>query len=121
MFNKDQKSDLGAVKIHGQVIRSIATLAAKKIPGVKRIGGGPINRLLQWLGREKPFMGIGVDIKPDNEIKVKIPIVLEFGSDIPTVASMVQEEVKSAIEKMTGSFHAEITVIIQDIEKEETA
>ena len=118
MFDKDHKTDLGPVKIHNQVIRSIATQATKNVSGVKQIGAGAINKLFHWLGSERPHMGIGIDFKPDNEIKLKIPIVVGFGVDIPSVATMVQEEVKGAIEKMTGVSHVDVTVIVQDVEKE---
>ena len=50
-----------------------------------------------------------------NEIKITLHVVVEYGVDIPHVAAEVQESVRRNVEKMTGLSLSEVDVNIQGV------
>ncbi len=113
----EARNDLGVVRIHKNVIASIASLAAVEIEGVKRVGGGMRGGILAILGRES-LSSIKVEIDKHSEVKVDIPLVIAYERNIPEVAARVQESVRAALEKMTSLVVRDINVNVQGIEKE---
>lgn len=116
MLNKGEKTEHGSVKIHNQVISSIASTAAREVHGVSRIGAGPVRRLLKWAGKES-VGEVKAEVRDNNEVSIKVPIIVNYGVDIPQVAGQVQENVKSAVEKMTGLSSVDIDVDVQGVEE----
>ena len=117
IMEKQAKTDLGKIKIHVQAISSIASIAALEIEGVIRIYSGPAVKLLEFLGRENIHPAVKIDLKETNEINIGIPIIVEYGQDVPRVANLVQENVRQAVEKMTGLIPVNIDVKVKGIEK----
>lgn len=116
MQKEGSRTDLGVIKIHKNVIASIAAIASCEIDGVKRIGGDFKSGLIELLGN-KALTAIKVEIDKNEEIKVDIPLVIKFGFNIPDIANKVQENVKNALEKMTNVAIKDINVNIQSIER----
>ena len=116
MQNEESRTDLGTIRIHKNVIASIASLAAVEIEGVKRIGGDFASGIMELVGK-KPLFAIKVDISKSEEVKVEIPIVIKYGYNIPDIASKVQENVRNSLEKMTNLLIKDINVNIQSIER----
>ena len=114
---KQAKTDLGNIKIHTRAIRTIAAIAAMEVEGVSRIYTGPVGRLYEFLGRDRNYAAVKVDLKENNEIDIAVSIVVEYGRDIPRVANFVQENIRQAIEKMTGLMPLNIDVKVKGIEK----
>jgi len=119
MRAEESHTDLGAIKIHKNVIASISALASVEIQGVKKIGGDFKTAFMELLGK-KTSGGIEVDINKNEEVKVKIPIIIEYGFNIPEVAAKVQENVRQALEKMTTLSIRDIDINVQGIEKKLT-
>jgi uncharacterized alkaline shock family protein YloU len=116
-MNKEEAlTDLGTVRIHKNVIISIAGIAAGEIEGVKRLGKDFKSGLLGLVGKGN-LCAIRVDIDKNGEVKLEIPLVVKYGSHIPDIASSVQENVRSALEKMTTLSIKEINIEVQGIEK----
>jgi uncharacterized alkaline shock family protein YloU len=113
-MDKAEKTDLGLVKIKNEVISSIAALAAKEVKGVVGIGGSIVDIFYKIFKPDLSGQGVKVDID-ENKLKLSIPVIVEYGVDIPQVAMLVQENVRSAIEKMTGLTTVEINVNIQGV------
>jgi uncharacterized alkaline shock family protein YloU len=109
-------NELGAVRIHKNVISSISSIAAMEIEGVRRVGAGLKSSLLELIGR-KSFLSIKVDISRNDEVKVDIPVVIKYGYNIPDTAGRVQDNVRRALEKMSNLFVKEINVNVQGIER----
>lgn len=116
MQREETHTDLGTVRVHKNVIASIASLAALEIEGVKRVGGDLKSGILQALGT-KTLFAIKVDINKNEEVTVTIPLVIEYGFNIPQIADKVQESVRSSLEKMTNLSIKEINVNVQGIER----
>jgi uncharacterized alkaline shock family protein YloU len=116
MHKEESQTDLGKIRIHKNVIASIASLAAVEIEGVKRIGGDFKSGVLELIGK-KTLMAINVEIDKNEEIKVEIPLVIKYGFNIPEIANRVQENIRQALEKMTSLSIKYININVQGIER----
>jgi uncharacterized alkaline shock family protein YloU len=117
MVHRDESStELGKIKIHKNVIASITSLASCEIEGVKAIGQDFRSRVAEFLDR-KEHSAVGVEIDKNGEVWVEIPLVVKYGFNIPDVAAKVQENVRTALEKMTSLSIKDININVQGIEK----
>ena len=114
---KEEKIDLGAVRIHGKVIASIASIATLEVDGVKKIYHGLSENLFNFVRQRPSFSGIRVIIEKNNEIKLHVPVVVKYGVNIPEVATRIQDSVRTAIDKMTDLSLRDINVDVQGIER----
>ncbi len=115
--NSSDKFSMGEVKIHENVIISIASIASYEIDGVERIGKKPGFNLLNFLGFENS-KGITVEINKAGDLKsIQIPLIVKYGYNISEIAERVQENVRHEIEKITDKTPRNITINIQEIEK----
>ena len=116
MHRDESRTDLGTIRIHKNVIASIASLAAVEIEGVKRVGGNFKSGLLELIGK-KYLSAIKVEINKNEEVSLEIPLVVKYGFNIPDIASKVQESVRNALEKMTNLSVRDININVQGIER----
>ena len=110
----NRTTDLGAVRINNEAIMTIAAAAAMEIGGVHSLGGGIRNTLYEVLFRRTYFKGVRIHMR-DGEAKLSVSIVVEYGSDIPRIADEVQDNVKRAVEKMTGLVLSTVDVIVEGV------
>lgn len=94
-------TDIGAIRIAEEVVSTIAGLAAIEVDGVAAMSGSLTAGLTEILGRKNLSKGVKVEVG-DTEAAIEAFIVVEFGFPIPGVAKAVQNQVKSAVETMTG-------------------
>lgn len=117
MMNRDEsRNELGVLRIHKNVISSIASIAAIEVEGVRRVGRDLKSGLLELAGN-KFSSAIKVDISKNEEVKVEIPLIIKYGYNIPDVAKGVQENVRQALEKMSNLSIKDINVNVQGIER----
>jgi uncharacterized alkaline shock family protein YloU len=113
---EESRTDLGTIKIHRNVIVSIAAIAAQEIEGVKSVGRDFKSGILELVGK-KGIKAIRVDIDKNAEVWIEIPLVVKYGFNIPEVANKVQENIRNNLEKMTSLSIRDINVNVQGIEK----
>jgi len=117
MHHKEySRTDLGTIRIHNNVIASIASVAAAEIEGVKRIGGGFKSGIMELVG-QKALSAVKVEVDSNSEVKLDIPVVIKYGFNIPDVANRVQENVRQALEKMTTLSVKDINISVKGIER----
>ncbi len=116
MNKEESQTDLGNIRIHKNVIASIAYIAAVEIDGVKRIGGDFKSGILELIGK-KALVAIKVDIDKNEEIRLEVPLVIKYGSNIPDIANKVQENIRNALEKMSNLSIKYININVQGIER----
>lgn len=116
MHRDESRTDLGTIRIHKNVIASIASLAAVEIEGVKRTGGDFRSGLLELFGK-KSLSSIKVNFDKHEEVKLEIPLVIKYGYNIPDVASRVQENIRLNLEKMTTLSIKDININVRGIER----
>lgn len=111
---RDRSTDLGVVRINNDVITSIASIAAMEIKGVNKMGGGIRKTLFDMVTKKTGAKGVRIKTI-DGEIRLAVSIMVEYGVDIPRIADEVQENVKRAVEKMTGLVLSEVDVIVEGV------
>ncbi len=107
-------SELGAVRIADEVVSIIAGLAATEIDGVASMSGGIVGGLAEALGRKNLSKGVKVEVG-EEEAAVELSLIVRYGSRIPDVAWSVQENVKKAVENMTGLKVVRVNVHVQGV------
>lgn len=119
----NKKGNLGAVRIADEVVSIIAGLAATEVNGIEGMSGGLVGGIAEMLGKKNFAKGVKVEVG-EKEAAVDLYIIVKYGVRIPDVALSVQENVKQAIETMTGLSVIEVNVHVQGVgfpqeEKEE--
>lgn len=107
-------TEIGRIRIDPEVIAIIAGLAAVEIEGVAGMSGGLAGGIAEWLGRKNLSKGVKVQVA-GHEVSVEVSIIVEFGHRIPEVAGRIQQNVRHAIESMTGLRVAEVNVHVHDV------
>ncbi|MBE6096337.1 MAG: Asp23/Gls24 family envelope stress response protein [Schwartzia succinivorans] len=119
----DKKGVLGAVRIADEVVSIIAGLAATEVDGIAGMSGGLVGGIAEMLGKKNFAKGVKVEVG-EKEAAIDLYIIVKYGVRIPDVALSVQENVKQAIENMTGLSVVEVNIHVQGVgfpepEKEE--
>lgn len=93
----------GTVSFATEVVATIAGLAATEVDGVASMIS-PSSGLADMFSRKSNrnlTKGVRIDLE-DNRVSVDVTITVDYGSPIPDVAKNIQENVKKAIETMSG-------------------
>lgn len=119
----DENPD-GTVSFATDVVATIAGLAATEVDGVASMSS-PSSGLADMFARKSSrnlTKGVRIDLD-GNKVNVDITIVVEYGSPVPDVARGIQENVKKAIETMTGLNVSSVDVHVSGIsfEREQRA
>ncbi|MDI6602127.1 MAG: Asp23/Gls24 family envelope stress response protein [Thermoanaerobacteraceae bacterium] len=115
--------EMGNIKISDEVVSIIAGIAATEVEGVAGMSGGVVNGITEMLGRKNLSKGVKVEVG-EKESAIDLYIIVEYGARIPEVAWKIQENVKKAVETMTGLKVVEVNIHVQGVnfakeEKEE--
>lgn len=105
---------LGNIKIADDVVSIIAGLAATEIEGVAGMSGGIAGGIAEMLGKRNLSKGVKVEVG-EKQAAIELYIIVKFGARIPDVAWKIQENVKKAIESMTGLEVMKINVHVQGV------
>ncbi|HHV26220.1 MAG TPA: Asp23/Gls24 family envelope stress response protein [Tissierellia bacterium] len=106
--------DYGTVKIANEVVAIIAGLASTEVEGVAGMSGGITGGISDMLGMKNLSKGVKVEVG-EKECAIDIFVIVEYGSRISEVALRVQENVKEAVETMTGLNVIEVNVNVQGV------
>lgn len=117
--NDNNINEYGSVRIADDVVAIISELAAKEVKGIIGMSGGIADSITEMLGKKSPSKGVKVEVG-EKETAIDLYVIVEYGVRIPDVAWQVQENVKKAVETMTGLNVVEVNIHIQgvNIEKE---
>lgn len=107
-------TDLGIVKINNNAITTIASTAAIEVKGVSKVGRGIGKTIYEILMRRGGKKGVKI-YAAENELRLILYITVDYGIDIARVADEVQENVKNAVERMTGLVVSSIDVIVEGV------
>lgn len=107
----DSNTNNGTVTYANDVIATIAGVAATEVSGVAGISGGISSGITEMLGKKNLTKGVKVEVGT-QEAAIDLNIVVEYGSELHKVAEAVQENVKKAVETMTGLQVVEVNVNI---------
>ncbi|MDD4569920.1 MAG: Asp23/Gls24 family envelope stress response protein [Tepidanaerobacteraceae bacterium] len=110
----DNNSEKGSIKIADDVVGIIAGLAATEVEGIAGMSGGIVGGIAEILGRKNLSKGVKVEVG-EKEAVIDLYMIVNYGVRIPDVAWNVQENVKKAIENMTGLSVVEVNIHIQGV------
>lgn len=103
------------IKIADDVVAIIAGKAVSEVNGVFGMAGGFAGGITEVLsGKKNLTKGIKVDVS-DNQVKIDVNIIVEYGVRIPDVAFEIQNRVKKAVETMTGLKVSSVNVHVQGV------
>jgi len=114
VVEKKEMNEYGNIKIADEVVGIIAGLAATEVEGVAGMSGGIAGGIAEILGRKNLSKGVKVEVG-EREAAVDLFIIVDYGVRIPEVAWNVQENVKKAIENMTGLNVVEVNIHVQGV------
>jgi uncharacterized alkaline shock family protein YloU len=104
----------GELRIADDVVGVIAGLAATEVEGVAGMSGSIAGGIAEMLGKKNLAKGVKVQVK-EREASVDAFIIVQYGSKIPDVALAVQENVRRALESMTGLTVTVVNVHVQGV------
>jgi len=113
-LTQQSSENYGKVTFADEVVAIIAGLAATEIPGVAAMSGGIAGGIAEKLGRKNLAKGVKVEVG-EKETAIDLFIVVEYGVRIPEIAWNIQENVKKAVENMTGLNAIEVNIHIQGV------
>ncbi|MCF6094447.1 Asp23/Gls24 family envelope stress response protein [Microaerobacter geothermalis] len=105
-----EHTDLGKIQIAPEVIEVIAFLATSEIKGVASMSGSSfVGDIAERFGKKNLAKGVKVNVG-QKEASINVSVVIEFGYRIPEIAQQIQDNVKQAIENMTGLHVSEVNI-----------
>ena len=117
----EEKVFTSEVKIAGDVIATIAGLAATEIEGISSMQGNLTNELVGKLGMKNLTKGVTIRFEEEGTaVHVDLSVIMRYGYSIPKVCKAVQDRVKTAIENMAGLKVSGVNINIVGVETEVT-
>ncbi|MBI4309931.1 MAG: Asp23/Gls24 family envelope stress response protein [Candidatus Omnitrophica bacterium] len=113
---EDSTVDLGDVQMHKKVIGDIAAATLKEIPGVHLARFGILSSIFGIFGY-KNYPGVSVRLDKEGAVSLHMRVVVEYGLNIPSIASRVQDTVRAAVERAADIDLREININIQSVER----
>ncbi len=118
---EEEKGFTSEVKIAGDVIATIAGLAATEIEGIASMQGNLTNELVGKLGMKNLTKGVTIRFEEEGtSVHVDLSVIMKYGYSIPKVCKAVQDRIKSAIENMAGLKVSGVNINIVGVETEVT-
>lgn len=105
----------GSVRIADDVVAVIAGIAAQEIEGVASMSGGITEGLAKRVSGKNVQKGVHVEVG-EYEAAIDLRIIVTYGSKIDKVCKNVQNNVKEAVESMTGLKVVEVNVRVEGVE-----
>ncbi|NPV27731.1 MAG: Asp23/Gls24 family envelope stress response protein [Firmicutes bacterium] len=108
-------NELGTITISEDVIATIAGLAAVESYGLVGMSSRKLtDGIVELLGRES--LGKGVEIGEENgQLHIDVHIIVSYGIKISEVAQNVINQVRYAVETMTGLKVARVNVNVRGV------
>ena len=111
----DENPD-GSVSFATGVVETIAGLAAQEVEGVASMASASTGFADMFTRKSTRNFTKGVRVEIDGGVvAVDVTIVVEYGSPVPDVARSIQENVKKAIETMSGLDVRNVDVHVQGV------
>lgn len=95
----------GTVSFATDVVATIASLAATEVEGVTNMvgPGGSVLDLWNRRGQSSRNLTRGVKVEVvEDRVNIQVSIIIDYGVPIPDIARDIQENIKKAVETMSG-------------------
>lgn len=108
------ENQTGLIRISDDVVATIAGLAASETSGVAGMSGGISEGLAKRLSGKNVQKGVSVEVG-QLEAAIDLRVIIHYGSKIQEVCRRLQENVKEAVENMTGLNVVEVNVKVEGV------
>ncbi|MDP4178268.1 MAG: Asp23/Gls24 family envelope stress response protein [Bacillota bacterium] len=113
--NEKQEIDMGIVKISDEVVGIIAGIATTEIKGIVGMSASLVGDWTQKIsGKKNLSKGVKVTVGENSAI-IELHVIVEYGVKILEIAEQVQENVKKAVESMTGLSVTSVNLHVQNV------
>jgi uncharacterized alkaline shock family protein YloU len=109
-----RSDELGNIHISEEVLAAIAAAATLEVEGVNALSANLGSDLAELLGKKHLTKGIQVTLE-EEKVKVELSVLMEYGHTIPEVGKAVQDNVKNAMESITGLDVASVNVSVAGV------
>lgn len=109
-----EQSQSGLIRISDDVVSTIAGLAALETPGIAAMSGGISEGLAKRLSGKNAQRGVSVEVG-QVEAAIDLRVIIQYGSKIQDVCRDLQENVRDAVENMTGLRVVEVNVKVEGV------
>jgi uncharacterized alkaline shock family protein YloU len=109
-----EENQTGIIRISDDVVSTIAGLAALETPGVAAMSGGISEGLAKRLSGKNVQKGVSVEVG-QVEAAIDLRVIVNYGSRIQDVCRDLQENVREAVENMTGLTVVEVNVKVEGV------
>ncbi|MFC4076954.1 Asp23/Gls24 family envelope stress response protein [Salinithrix halophila] len=107
-------SSEGAVRIADDVVAVIAGLAATKTKGIAGMSGGITEGWAKRVSGKNVTRGVSVEVG-QVETAIDLRVIVDYGVKIHEVSRELQQNVKEAVETMTGLSVVEVNVKVEGV------
>jgi len=114
--SKEITSEYGEIKIHRKVISEVVELAAKEVEGGKKVGldcYGIVGKILKLFR----VSAVRVSMESTREVKVSLPIIVEYNFNAVDVACQVQRKVATKLLQTLNIDFLNVDVKVKRIER----
>ena len=109
-----EQSQSGIIRISDDVVATIAGLAAMETPGIAGMSGGMSEGLAKLLTGKNVQKGVTVEVG-QVEAAIDLRVIVQFGVKIHEVCHDLQQNVREALENMTGLTVVEVNVKVEGV------
>ena len=107
----------GDIKISDEVIATIASVATKEINGISGLSLSIAGEIASKFTKKNLSKAIKISTQ-DGNVTIDISVVIDYGTRIPDVSWEVQENVKKAVETMSGLNVEKVNIIVAGVDFE---
>lgn len=113
-MSEQMQLDNGNVRIANDVVAKIAGMAALETPGIAAMSGGLSEGWAKRLSGKNVQKGVTVEVG-QLETAVDLRIIVLYETPIHEVCRMLQQNVREAVENMTGLKVVEVNVKVEGV------
>jgi uncharacterized alkaline shock family protein YloU len=106
--------ETGLIRISDDVVATIAGLAAMDTPGIAGMSGGISEGLAKRLTGKNVQRGVTVEVG-SVEAAIDLRVIVQYGIKIHEVCRELQDNVREAVENMTGLNVVEVNVKVEGV------
>jgi uncharacterized alkaline shock family protein YloU len=105
----------GMVKIADDVVSVIAGIAAADTEGMAGMSGGIVEGFARRVSGKNVHKGVHVEVG-ELEAVIHLRIIVYYGEKIDELCNKLQQNVKEAVESMTGLNVVEVNIKVEGVE-----
>ncbi len=109
-----EETGTGTIRISDDVVATIAGLAATDTPGIAGMSGGISEGLARRLSGKHVNKGVSVEVG-ETEAAIDLRVIVNYGAKIHEVCRDLQENVRDAVQNMTGLTVVEVNVKVEGV------